>query len=328
MINLSCRRRRRSSRRRVKNITRSWTNTWIFLPRRRRVNFKRLAEVQCTFCLVCEVEPRAETLTSLRLKCFSPDYRQTSSWTGNGWTSMNRRWSTCTRSTRCRTGRSSTWWNRYVQLPLCCHMCTTMVWAYLRHTIPSVIPRWEWLLRSDSSSCQCCVCKSCFAWTGAGVSSQHPHAQQPDSGDDSGLYAVQAGTAAQLAERKWRHWRQIALARLHIEFLKRPVSACRRETTMRALARGWRSWWRGWRTHPRYIRCTVFPWRVTCCVRRSVSAAGVAKQRVALSGPNEALWFLFASNRGSGHDLGQILLQVWKRRQTAAHGALWAEDYD
>lgn len=37
----SCRKRERSSRRRVRNITPSWTSTWISQPRRKRVNFRR-----------------------------------------------------------------------------------------------------------------------------------------------------------------------------------------------------------------------------------------------------------------------------------------------
>lgn len=47
---------------------------------------------------------------------------------------------------------------------------------------------------------------SLFCWTGAGVPSKHFNAQQLDSGDDSGLHAVQAGAAAELAECKWLYW--------------------------------------------------------------------------------------------------------------------------
>lgn len=42
---ISCRRRRRTLRNRVKSITPCWINTWIFLPRRRRVNFKRFVSI-------------------------------------------------------------------------------------------------------------------------------------------------------------------------------------------------------------------------------------------------------------------------------------------
>lgn len=48
---------------------------------------------------------------------------------------------------------------------------------------------------------------------------------------------------------------------------------CRRETTMRAPARGWRSWWRGWRTPRRSVKCRApSRWRVISTARRSVSA--------------------------------------------------------
>lgn len=46
---------------------------------------------------------------------------------------------------------------------------------------------------------------------------------------------------------------------------------CRRETTMRAPARGWRSWWREWKTPRRSVKCRApSRWRVTSTVRRSV----------------------------------------------------------
>lgn len=52
LSHLSCRKRRRSLRKRVKSITPRWTNTWIFLPRRKRVNFRRWSTtsiiVKCT----------------------------------------------------------------------------------------------------------------------------------------------------------------------------------------------------------------------------------------------------------------------------------------
>lgn len=48
-------------------------------------------------------------------------------------------------------------------------------------------------------------CPACSDWTGAGVPSQHFNAQQPDSGDDSWLHALQARAAAQPAERERRY---------------------------------------------------------------------------------------------------------------------------
>lgn len=53
------------------------------------------------------------------------------------------------------------------------------------------------------------VCHSGSGRTGAGVSSQRSDAQQPDGGDDSRFHALQAGTAAQLAECKWRYWQRL-----------------------------------------------------------------------------------------------------------------------
>ena len=52
------------------------------------------------------------------------------------------------------------------------------------------------------------VCLSGSGRTGAGVPSQRSDAQQPDGGDDSGLHALQAGTAAQPAECKWCCWKR------------------------------------------------------------------------------------------------------------------------
>lgn len=45
-----------------------------------------------------------------------------------------------------------------------------------------------------------------FLCSGAGVPPQHSDTQQPDGGDDSGLHALQAGAAAQPAERKRCYW--------------------------------------------------------------------------------------------------------------------------
>lgn len=69
-------------------------------------------------------------------------------------------------------------------------------WSYI-HSL------WQRLLCFGSSQQQSQVCNSCFGWTGAGVSSQHSDAQQPDGGDDSGLHALQARAAAQPAECEW-----------------------------------------------------------------------------------------------------------------------------
>lgn len=111
---VSGRKRKRSLRKTVKNITPRWTNTWISLPRRRRPNFRRShthwqshthqneAIRWITFILI----------VLLRLmRC----------WTKSESTSMNPRWNMSTRSIRCRTGRSLTWWNLWV-LPAFCLM--------------------------------------------------------------------------------------------------------------------------------------------------------------------------------------------------------------
>lgn len=83
-----------------------------------------------------------------------------------------------------------------------------------------------------------------FLRSGAGVPPQHSDAQQPDSGDDSGLHALQAGAAAQPAECKRCCWQphtrpsDVIPAKVLMCAL---VSVRRQETTMRVLARRWRS---------------------------------------------------------------------------------------
>lgn len=108
------------------------------------------------------------------------------SWTKSGSTSMNHRWNTSTRSIRCRTGRSSTWWNLWVP----CHGAS-FDGPCLNFAKP---------------------CSPCSDWTGAGVPSQRFNAQQPDGGDDSGLHALQTRAAAQPAERERRFWECCSLS--------------------------------------------------------------------------------------------------------------------
>lgn len=54
----------------MKNITPSWTNTWIFLPRRKRANFKRSGEVRQVFCINHMAKCRIDSVTCCFLKCY------------------------------------------------------------------------------------------------------------------------------------------------------------------------------------------------------------------------------------------------------------------
>lgn len=162
---VSCRKRKRSLRKTVKNITPRWRNTSISLPRRRRRSCRRWrwshsGHNEAVWYLVLIL------IVLLRLM---------KSWIKSGSTSTSRRWNTSTRSIRCKTGRSSTWWNLWVLV-----ISLSYRVFELDQTLLSV--------------------------SGAGVPSQHFNAQQPDSGDDSGLHALQTRAAAQPAERERPFW--------------------------------------------------------------------------------------------------------------------------
>lgn len=121
--------------------------------------------------------------------------RLMNSWTKSGSTSTNPQWNMSTRSIRCRTGRSLMWWNLWVLLVFC-------------RSGADWLRSWSnWNLWFDGPPLNFTKrCSLCSDWTGAGFPSQRFNAQQPDSGDDSWLHALQTGAAAQPAERERSYW--------------------------------------------------------------------------------------------------------------------------
>lgn len=100
---------------------------------------------------------------------------------------------------------------------------------------------------------------------------------------------------------------------------------------MRALVRSWRSWWKGWNIHRRFIKGTnSCPWRGFCTVRRNVSVLHIEVWSclwaglIYSGGPSCCV----CSTRGFGCVMGQILLYVSQGGEAAGHGAMWAEDHN
>ena len=171
------------------------------------------------------------------------------------------------------------------------------------------------------------ACSRRSDWTGAGLPSQRADAQQPDSGDDSRLHALQTRAAAQPAERERRYSERHGRVDIRSILTCLLTFARRQETTMRAPARGWRSWWREWKTPRRSVRCRApSRWRVTSTVRRSVRVLDTFWTGFwAVTRP---LTGCFHDNRGSGSVVGQILLQIPQGGEAAVHGAVWAEEHN
>lgn len=128
---VSGRRRKRSLRKTVKNITPRWTNTWISLPRRRRPSFRRSHT---------HWQSHTRQNEAIRWIIFTLIVllRLMTSWIKSESTSTNPQWNTSTRSIRCRTGRSLTWWNLWV-LPVFCLMSHSGAEVYDLGPIGTVI---------------------------------------------------------------------------------------------------------------------------------------------------------------------------------------------